>query len=97
MTDDFACHSIHSVSSQNEQISDGRCKSAVLSIIFGIHVPLVVKTLTTFSMTIMIKDTALSVITWLLNVSQAFFRCLTKEILFCYNTEEKITCAGCLR
>lgn len=48
----FACHSIQSLLSQKEQISDGRCKTAVLSITFSIQVPLVVKAFTTFSMTI---------------------------------------------
>lgn len=60
MADDFACHSIQSVLSQNEQISDGWCKPAALSIIVCIYVPLVVKAFTTFSMTIMIKAIDLS-------------------------------------
>ena len=74
MADDFACHSVQSVLFQKEQISGGRCKSAVLSITFSIRVPLVVRAFATFSMTMMIKDIALYLIAWFLNVSQAFFQ-----------------------
>lgn len=92
MADDFACHSVQSVLSQKEQISGGRCKSAVLSITVSIRVPLVVRAFTTFSMTMMIKDIALYLIAWFLNVSQAFlqvfnqrnisfFQCLGKSLV----------------
>lgn len=84
MVSDFACDSVLSGLSQIIQISYGRCISVVLSTIFGIHTPLVLKAFTTVIVTIMIRDTALSFVAWILNV-----RCLTKEI-FCSNKETSL-------
>lgn len=91
MTDDFVCRSVQAGLSQYKQISEGKCKSVVLSIMVGIHTPLVVKAFITFIVTIMIKDIALSSFTTQLLKCKGFNQ---GNILF---QQGKITCAGCLR
>ena len=68
MTVDVAYHSVQSGLSQNMQISDGRCISVVLSTIFGIHTPLVLKPFTTFLVITIVRDLALSFVAHLPNV-----------------------------
>lgn len=64
-----------------------------LLFIFGIHVPLVVQAPPTFSMPIMMKDAALSLIAYFLNVSQTFSQVLNQRNIILLHCSGKTTCA----
>lgn len=87
MIDDFACHSVQSGLSQNMQISDGRCVSVVLSTIFGIHAPLVLKAFTTFIVTIMLRGIAF--------FCSMASKCKVFNQRNIMSQQGNITCAGC--